>query len=169
MYKYLMVHTMQILWDKWGVFTCTVLVDRSVLWSRGMYLRLELGRWSDIMSEPVVIQNRRLEKNVHACMQLVREACRHTVSAARRALSKVTSSTVPWISTRSTLEFCSSMTPSSMAWTSASLFLLPVMKFRCCGAAIIIERGGVWPWYCVANLGGFFYIGRFPCFIYKCH
>lgn len=56
-----------------------------------------------------------------------------TASAARRALSLVTSSTVPWISTRSTFWFRSSMTPSRMAWTSASLFLLPVMKLRCLG------------------------------------
>ena len=56
-----------------------------------------------------------------------------TASAALRALSLVTSSTVPWISTRSTFWFRSSMTPSRMAWTSASLFLLPVMKLRWAG------------------------------------
>jgi hypothetical protein len=56
-----------------------------------------------------------------------------TASAALFALSFVTSSTVPWISTRSTFWFRSSMTPSRIAWTSASLFLLPVMKFSCFG------------------------------------
>lgn len=40
-----------------------------------------------------------------------------TASAARRHLSVVTSSTVPWISTRSMFWFLSSMTPSRMAWT----------------------------------------------------
>lgn len=59
-----------------------------------------------------------------------------TASAARRALSLVTSSTVPWISTRSTFWFRSSMTPERMAWTSASLFLLPVMKLRCLGTDV---------------------------------
>ncbi len=56
-----------------------------------------------------------------------------TASAALRALSLVTSSTVPWISTMSTFWLRSSMTPERMAWTSASLFLLPVMKFRWVG------------------------------------
>jgi hypothetical protein len=58
---------------------------------------------------------------------------RRTASAARRALSEVTCSTVPWISTRSMFSLRSSMTPARMAWTSASLFLLPVMKLRCAG------------------------------------
>ena len=61
-----------------------------------------------------------------------------TASAARRALSSVTSSTVPWISTRSTFWLRSSMTPSRIAWTSASLFLLPVIKFRCLGTGVAV-------------------------------
>jgi hypothetical protein len=51
-----------------------------------------------------------------------------TSSAARRHLSSVTSSSVPWISTRSSAWLATSIAGSSISLTSFSLFRLPVMK-----------------------------------------
>lgn len=61
---------------------------------------------------------------------------RLTASAARRHLSLEISSIVPWISTKSKAWLCRSTTEPSIALTSVSLFLFPVMKLRVLGAMV---------------------------------
>lgn len=60
----------------------------------------------------------------------------YTISAARRHLSSVTSSTVPCSSGTSMLWLSTWIAGSRMALTSRSLLELPVMKLTMCRAAV---------------------------------
>lgn len=66
----------------------------------------------------------------------------HTASAARRHFSLAISSMVPWISGTSTAWLSSSMTLPRIERTSASLFLLPVMKLSFVRGAMVLVGGG---------------------------
>lgn len=82
-----------------------------------------------------------LNASVYQLQHYSLNACvSHTRSTARRHLSLEMSSMVPWISTRSNERLLNGTMSPRMACTSASLLLLPVMKFNSSGGIIAAGR-----------------------------
>jgi hypothetical protein len=78
-------------------------------------------------------------RQIEGRLQVEQEKGHHTISAARRHLSRDMSSMVPCTSTRSKDWLWSCTRLPRIALTSVNLFALPVMKLRCLGAMVLLE------------------------------